>query len=63
MTDLMIRDDLLFFVSKDRILFLISCNDNLNALLQVRLGYTLASVSYGAQSRLIDYVGMRATLP
>ena len=43
------------------VLFLIACDDNLNALFQIALDHHIASLSYRAQRRLIDDVGQLRT--
>ena len=59
--DLMVGYDALFVVGQDGVLLLVACNDHLNALLQVRLGHTLAACADGPQRGLVDNVGQLGT--
>ena len=55
--DLMIGDDLFLMVRQDGILLLVSGDDHLDALLQIRLGHHLPAVAHRAQSGFVDDVG------
>ncbi len=61
MSDLVISHDLLFFIRKDRILLLISCDDHLDAFFQVFLCHMMPVVPHGSQCRFIDDVGQLRT--
>ena len=56
MADLVVGDDALFLVGHDGVLLLIARNDDLNALLEVRLRGKAAAVAHGAKRRFIDDV-------
>ena len=57
MADLVIGYDPLLFVGEDGVLLLISGDDGLDALLQVRLGHQLPAVPHRSQGGLVDDVG------
>ena len=59
--DLVVGHDALFLIRQDGVLFLVACNDHLDALLQVCLGHALAPGPYRPQSGLIDDVGQLGT--
>ena len=61
MADLVIGNYLLLLVSKDRILLLVSCDDYLDALLEVGLACSLAPVADSSESCLIYYIGKLST--
>ena len=55
--DLVVGDDALFLVGHDGVLLLIARDDDLNALLEVRLRGKAAAVAHGAKRRFVDDVG------
>ena len=57
MSDLVVGDNELLLVGQDRVLFLITRDDDLNALLHIRLIGEPSAVPDGAQGRLVDDVG------
>ena len=59
--DLMVGYDALFVVGQDGVLFLVACNDHLDALLQVGLSHALAARADGPQRGLVDDVGQLGT--
>ena len=57
MANLVVGDDLLLVVGHNGILLLVTGDDHLDALLQIRLRGEAAVVPDGPQSRLVDDVG------
>ena len=61
MADLVVGNDQFLFVGHDLILLLVSGDDNLNALLQIRLGDEFSSITDGTKCCLINNVGKLST--
>ena len=61
MADLVIGNDQFLFVGHDLILLLVSGDDNLNALLQIRLGDEFSSITDGTECCLVDHIGKFCT--
>ena len=54
MPDLVICHDLLFLIGKYCIFLLISCDNSLDALLEILLAYDAAAVAHGAERSFVD---------
>ena len=61
MADLVIGNDQFLFVGHDLILLLVSGDDNLNALLQIRLGDEFSSITDSTECCLVDHIGKFCT--
>ena len=55
-TNLVIGDYALFLIGENRVLFLVACNNNLNAFLKVGLRGFAPVVPDGTESRFVNYV-------
>ena len=61
MADLVVGNDQFLFVGHDLILLLVSGDDNLNALLQIRLGDEFSSITDSTECCLVDHIGKFCT--